>query len=73
MSTVIGGLAKKKVAKTYDAKELENAIKKAIKELENELETANSRIKQLENELETANSTSTTNENENGEKAPILK
>lgn len=73
MSTVIGGLAKKKVAKTYDAKELENAIKKAIKDVESELETAKSRIEELESELETAKSASTTNENENGEKAPILK
>lgn len=87
MGKIIGGLAKKKVDKTYTAKEFEAALKKATKDVEAELEKAKSRIEELEGnlekaeaELEKAKSTETKTENDNvneddktGAKAPIVK
>lgn len=52
MSRIVGVGAKKKVEKTFTAKELEVAVKKASKEIIAELEAANKKIEELNAELE---------------------
>ena len=55
MSRIVGVGAKKKVEKTYTAKEFEAELKKASKETITELETANKKIEELSAELKEAN------------------